>query len=242
MKSIAVIHAGAIGDLVQTLPALHGVRRRWPRATVTLIGRPERAALAILAGAADAAADLDGAGLWRLGHDPAAPLPRAIAGANLVIDFLGTVAEALARRTGGQAASGTLPQVVQLAPLPPPGWDRPASDWISEQMAQQLGIVIDGPPQIPVPLEAMAAARRLLQSRGIIDPFIAIHPGSGSVRKNWPIDRFAAVAARLRAAGRTVAWLVGPAEVERGTLQTRNLPDRQAGSEQIGRASCRERV
>ena len=40
---------------------------------------------------------------------------------------------------------------------------------------------------------------------------IAIAPGSGSARKNWPLDRFAAAADALRRDA-AVTWVLGPAE------------------------------
>ena len=51
-----------------------------------------------------------------------------------------------------------------------------------------------GPPKIPVP-----AARP--------DDFVAIHPFSGSPRKNWPLENFRAVAGHL---GSPVEWIAGP--------------------------------
>lgn len=41
-----------------------------------------------------------------------------------------------------------------------------------------------------------------------------IHPGSGSVRKNWPFGSFLDLGRALRRAGHRVLWVVGPAEVE----------------------------
>ncbi len=43
---------------------------------------------------------------------------------------------------------------------------------------------------------------------------VAIHPGSGSSRKNWALERFMEVARSLESAGEEVAWIVGPAEAE----------------------------
>ena len=39
-----------------------------------------------------------------------------------------------------------------------------------------------------------------------------IHPGSGSLEKNWPADRFAALSTRLATSGHRVVWIRGPAE------------------------------
>jgi hypothetical protein len=41
---------------------------------------------------------------------------------------------------------------------------------------------------------------------------VAIHPGSGSSRKNWPLTGFTEVARFLESEGEGIAWIVGPAE------------------------------
>jgi hypothetical protein len=41
-----------------------------------------------------------------------------------------------------------------------------------------------------------------------------IHSGSGSPRKNWPIERFAELARLLRGEGHRVLWIRGPAEAD----------------------------
>lgn len=232
MTRIVVIHAGAIGDLVQTLPALAAVRAARPGAAVTLIGRPERAVLARLAGAADACADLETAGLWRVAQGRAGGCPALalVAEADLVLDFLtrGALAAALPDALGrpregdsaAPAAGDARPQVVTLDPLPPEGWADTAAAWIGRQVGERLGIAVARhAPEIIVPEPAIAAARAHLAQRGLGEPVLAIHPGSGSVKKNWPAARFAAVAAQARAElGMSTLWLAGPAELERGTM------------------------
>jgi ADP-heptose:LPS heptosyltransferase len=216
MKRIVIIHGGGIGDLVQTLPALSAIRRAWPGATITLVGRPERIALAHLAGVADECVDLETCGLWRLGLS-GAPVPPALAGADLVIDFLTKDSPAKWQEWSG--ASGGPARAVSLDPLPPDAWADAASAWISRQVADGLRIAAaPARPEIRVTEADLEVARRTLASHGAGAPFVAIHPGSGSTRKNWPLDRFVAIARRLReAARRQVVWLAGPAELERGT-------------------------
>jgi ADP-heptose:LPS heptosyltransferase len=41
-----------------------------------------------------------------------------------------------------------------------------------------------------------------------------IHAGSGSPRKNWPIERFVELSHRLKTSGRRIAWVLGPAEAD----------------------------
>ncbi|KPA13657.1 glycosyl transferase family protein [Candidatus Magnetomorum sp. HK-1] len=45
-----------------------------------------------------------------------------------------------------------------------------------------------------------------------LESLAIIHPGSGSSFKNWPFDRFIALAKSLRKKGKTIKWLIGPAE------------------------------
>jgi heptosyltransferase-2 len=180
---------GAVGDLVQAMPALRAVRARWPDAHLTLIGRPERVVLARMAGLVDDCADFD-----------LSPSP---AGADLVLDFLSS---------GGGPA-----QAVRICPLPPAGWTGTAAEWVYRETAARLDLpAVSLEPELSVPAAAVDDARKALASGGISGRFVAIHAGSGSLRKNWPLDRFGVVAARLRTeAARQVTWLVGPAELDR---------------------------
>jgi ADP-heptose:LPS heptosyltransferase len=207
---IAIIHTGAIGDLVQTGPLLAAVRAKWPEARVTLVGRPERGRLLEMAGLVDATVDAETSGLWRLAGDGGAsgPLPRALAEADLVIDLLW--------RPGEKPWRG---RIASLEPLPPEDWTRSAAAWLLEQAAG-LELAAAAPePVLAVPDAVRESARRALAAKGIRRAFAAIHPGSGSTKKNWAMERFGEVARRLREkTGRSVAWLLGPAEVERGTV------------------------
>ena len=209
MHCIAIIHTGAIGDLLQAAPLLAAVRAKWPEAQVTLVGRPERGRLLEMAGLVDATADAETCGLWRLMRESKSPLPRPLAEADLVLDFLGVL---------GKAAGG-VSRTVRLAPIPPAAWTRSAAVWVLEQ-ASALALPAAAPePALPVPAAVRERAREALKAKGIRGAFAAIHPGSGSTKKNWPMERFGEVARRLREkADRHVAWLLGPAEVERGTV------------------------
>jgi ADP-heptose:LPS heptosyltransferase len=59
---------------------------------------------------------------------------------------------------------------------------------------------------------------------------VAIHPGSGSPRKNWALSGFIEVARRLESDGESVTWITGPAEEElplpsgARTWQAQDLP------------------
>ncbi len=76
---------------------------------------------------------------------------------------------------------------------------------------------------VPVPRWAVPAPWRQEARRGLAlagaeadRPYLLIHPGAGSPRKCWPLERFVALA-RLKAAppsARQCVFLVGPAELD----------------------------
>jgi ADP-heptose:LPS heptosyltransferase len=57
--------------------------------------------------------------------------------------------------------------------------------------------------------ECKSEADKLLDKIG---KFVAFHPGSGSERKNWPINKFEALAEKLREKGFRIVWIMGPAD------------------------------
>jgi ADP-heptose:LPS heptosyltransferase len=99
-----------------------------------------------------------------------------------------------------------IPRVIVRDPEPGEGH---ASPWLAEA-ARDLGAVADPlPPDLePTPEEREAA--RPFRSR-LPPRFLALHPGSGSTAKNWPADRFAALARGL-APSRPWLLVSGPAD------------------------------
>jgi ADP-heptose:LPS heptosyltransferase len=70
-----------------------------------------------------------------------------------------------------------------------------------------------GASRLDLPSDLQAAGRARLKKLGLPGPVIAIQPGSGSVKKNWPWPSFLALAAALQQTGLgRVLWIVGEAE------------------------------
>jgi heptosyltransferase III len=67
-----------------------------------------------------------------------------------------------------------------------------------------------------------AAVPRIDCERAVRGDFAVIHPFSGSPRKNWPLDRFREVAARLAL---PVRWCAGPEEALDNAVRFENLYD-----------------
>ncbi len=201
-RHIVVVHMGAVGDTVLALPLAGALRATWPGARLTWLAQPQRATLVRYAGLAEAVADLETDGLWRwsAGEPPPGAPPEPLASADLVVDLL----------SGGRLAEALAAEVVTVDPMPPEDWTESAATWLLEAAGRALPLAPVAPEPV-VPVAAPAAP--------VDGPFVAIHPGSGSPRKNWPRERFAELAHTLRVArGLRVLWLVGPAELERGLV------------------------
>ena len=215
MNSLAVIHTGGVGDLVQTFPVLSALGRKWPRAAVTLIGHGERAGLARAGGLADRVVAFETCGLHRLftADAGAADVPAPLREADLIVTFLARDAFA------ANLSRLTTARVVPARGLPAPGTcNGPAAQFVYDQVAAQLGL----PPREAVP--RLRLPENLPEAKCVAARFpdaaraVSIHPGSGSRKKNWPPARFADLAERLSDEGREAIWLLGPAEMECAAL------------------------
>jgi len=184
-----VVHAGGLGDFLLFCPALTQLAQD---GSVELLGRPERLELAVTAGLAEAAHDIDCASVR---FDTAFSYPD---------DRLRGFLSRFGRVIVWMKDDGTLRKAilscgvsdVQTFPgIPPDGWTRHASEYY----ADCLGFDAQTPFLLAMPGAGVP--------RDVI-----VHPGSGGTRKNWPTDRFEAVARSLEERGRRVTWCVGPAE------------------------------
>ena len=109
-------------------------------------------------------------------------------------------------------------QVVVTPSRPPPERQIHVARYLLETL-EPLGVEHDGPldlPPIRISTGGERQAREEILALGLEgQPFVAIHPGSGSPAKNWPAERFAEVVAVLeRDHGLPSLVLGGPADAE----------------------------
>jgi ADP-heptose:LPS heptosyltransferase len=103
--------------------------------------------------------------------------------------------------------------LLHASPHPPPGVHM--SDHLYRSLSP-LGVDGAAPPaEVEVAEESCIAvleflARHELRSSG----FVALHPSSGSLRKNWPKERFLDLARRLRRADQPFLWIEGESDRE----------------------------
>lgn len=197
MSVSLVYHGGALGDFLTTLPAMAAWRRLRPAAHLVLLGKPAFAELAP-PGLFDEVWDAESqrlAWLFGSGRSTEGTVPPALS-------LLGS---ALLFSSAGSALFGNLERlgvsgIVRQDPFP--AMPVPIIDY---HLSLFGGVSFSEKERTP--LVALGRA-----SPAVPPQTVAVHPGSGSARKNWPLARFVSLSRLLEGHGRRVTWITGPAE------------------------------
>lgn len=185
-----MVHTGGIGDFILTCTAIEQLSTTQ---SITLAGNPDRLALAVDAGIAERALSLDQIRFDSLFSEPHAIFCEAVSNFDQIIIWMSDDDKKIAT-----SLSSITDADIQVHPgLPPESWSRHASEWYLECLRLEA--------TIPFRLKLPPCDFKL---------DIVIHPGSGAVRKNWPIENFRKLADRLEAEEREISWCLGPAETE----------------------------
>jgi len=157
------------------------------------------------------------------------PVARALAEADAVVAF--TRSAPLVERLGERAR-----RLIVRDPTPP-ALGPHAADWLLQAVAPLVS-----PPTTPGALRFVTPVLAFTEQEsrdadartgGLPRGFLAVHPGSGSPAKNWPMTRFLEAARKLSGAS---PWLLvaGPAEetlvAPRGSILAREWPLRVLGA------------
>lgn len=202
---VLVIRGGAIGDFILTLPALRLLRETIAGCHLEVLGYPAIAELARTAGLADSIRSLEHRTMAPL-FAKTAPIDEALAehlrSFNLVVSFLYDP-DGLFRASLERVGVKTL---IECSPLV-----KPEGPHASRQLAQGL-------EKLAMFLEDEHLNRAHFQLPPANQPRIAIHVGSGSEKKNWPLENWLQVANSFP--NNEVIFITGEAEQERGIQPT----------------------
>jgi ADP-heptose:LPS heptosyltransferase len=190
---ILILHPGALGDVLQAVPALRGLR---VRGRLTFAGQPRLGRLLVALGVVDETRGFDGLGLEALFTD--APAPPAVAaflgGFTRVVSWFGSGDATYRARLAALAADP-----VVAPPVPDddtPVWRHLLATVPASTLAESLAVA----PIRPGGARPGSAA-------------LIVHPGSGGAWKRWPAERFAEVIAAVAARhALTVMVHQGPAD------------------------------
>ena len=213
-----ILRGGAIGDFVLTLPALQALRDRWPDAYIELIGYPHIANLALEAGIVDHVESLDRADAARLfSWRPTLSEEQAkhLRSFDLILSYLhdpdGVVSANL-------KAAG-VKQVLYGSPLVEKGHA------IDHFMKPLETLAIYGERPTPRLVLRSGWGKDWLTAHGLPGDVVAIHPGSGSPKKNWPGPKFLELAERLRESGQPFLMIFGEADTAITGWFREKMPD-----------------
>lgn len=217
--NILIIHQGALGDFILSLPAIAALRHGHSGSFIELWGYPDILRLVEWRFYADAIASINRAGISQLYSERAAA-PDGLIGRiktfDLAVLFGGELQETFAanlRRHGVR-------DVYRISTFPAEGGRTHVIDHQLSQLSDMGIPAAGGMPEIFPGPEDERYAQRFLEAHQIEpDTFtVAMHIGSGSRKKAWPPDRFAQLAQALVTRGIRLIVLTGPAdtELERG--------------------------
>jgi len=213
MPRILVIRGGAIGDFVLTLPAIRLLRESFPDATLDILGYKHIIALAEGRYYAHATRSIEYAslaGFFAPNSRLAPDLVAYFSEFQQIVSYLydpDLFFEENIRRCGVKHFLNASPMVEE---------EGHAAHQLARPL-ERLALFLEDPAASLFPDAAdHAAAARFFH--GITGPVAALHPGSGSDRKNWPLRHWQELGARLSARVPGVTLLLVGGEADENAL------------------------
>lgn len=202
---ILAIRGGAIGDFILTLPALRLLREAFPHCHLEVLGYRHIAALALHGGPAPGATYADAtrsieygplAGFFARNGNLSPELCEYFASFQQVVSWLfdpDDIFETNVKRTGVKN---------YLSAYTPITDENHASVQLARGL-ESMALFLDDPTAklIPTPESHQAAEAWLSSSASSVirhPSFTALHAGSGSPRKNWPLKKWHALAGEIK--------------------------------------------
>lgn len=206
---ILILHPGALGDIVLSLPAVQVLRDRFQDDRITLAANLDFSDVA--SNCADRLLSLSTLPLHRLygAADPPCEDVLLWRSFDRIVSWTGSVSELFAKRF-----QSLHPCVIVAAWKPDPGERRHVARLFVDSLRPWLLL----PPVMPVPEIRLSGLDRQRGSEWLHHhgwdgdrPLIALHPGAGSASKRWPLEKFMHLARHLTAQG-ALLIVEGPAE------------------------------
>lgn len=211
-----ILHQGALGDFIVALPTLGALRQNFPRARIAVMGFPRILELVEKRFYADEILSVDQKGMASFfvrGGELDPGLSQFFRTFDLIVAFgkdeKGAILSNLHRVSEGR--------VVHLNLFPP--WNEKIhmiDHLLRELRRYQFPVVVQNPKLYLTPTD-QGWGKSYCRRRGLTDEerarAILLHPGSGSKKKTWPVERFIELFHYLqRHVGSRVFVILGPAE------------------------------
>lgn len=228
MRTILVyVGLDATGDGVMKLPFVRALRAAFPQARITWLAGKGHTAYAdtlapLVAGLIDEC--LDDAGIGSRAAELIGPRPLPGRDFDLIIDTQRRVLTSLILRRIRHRRFLSAAANFLFSDFKPADRRKPKS------MAGQLAVLVElasGRPaeaSAPLPRDPAIEAR----ADALLPPgprYVGFAPGAGGRHKCWPLERFIALAAQVRAGGAVPVFILGPAESEWADTVRAALPE-----------------
>jgi heptosyltransferase-2 len=206
ITKILIWHQGALGDLLLAGPALAAISRHYSGARITALGYPERWSLLAKSLPLDEVWNSSEA-MWAplFGNEALPPgIRERLARFQLALVFSPRPQTALQDRIHRAG----IPLVHWLPSFPETG-----PDAVAALQARHLAAL--GLHYVPAPFQLVAGDSPVDEPIELPGPgpWLALAPGSGQARKNWPLSHYYEVSRTLAwQFSLKVVWLAGPAE------------------------------
>ncbi len=246
-----VIHPGAVGDCLLTLPLAQFLKQAMGLGGVDLMGRTDYVGFYPGRTCIDAVRSIDSVEMHRLfaradefyvgDHDP---LITTFMDYALIVSFLGTANSDFEANLTYTVHCHRSADVIILPLKPSEPSEQHVADYYCEEVTRQCALLPDWRHRparntmLVTPTTGdQARGHELLTQVGVISssPLVVLHPGSGGREKCWHVGNYLAIAEAMIQRGWAVAFVLGPAEQERlDRVQTEQLSERAPVIENLG--------
>ncbi|MCU0782848.1 MAG: glycosyltransferase family 9 protein [Verrucomicrobia bacterium] len=187
---ILVIRGGAIGDFILTLPAITALRKQFPKAHLEVLGYPHIVQLALAGGLVNRVQPIEArglAGFFARGGELAPDLVDYFSEFDLIVSYLFDP-DGIFQTNVGRCCHG---QFIAATHRPNEG-EKIHAGKVYLKPLERLTI-FDADPVPRINLAGTRSTASLTSQAETEDgdavervPTVALHPGSGSEKKNWP--------------------------------------------------------
>lgn len=216
LQTLLVAHVASLAQTTLALPALHSLRRHLPQTRITVVSSSAATELLKLAGCADEVLPLgrlrhaeflaplrfyrSTQSLRLLRH---APFEMAItlhagAEADLVLQMARPYARLERLNQAPRGVSALLDRATKALATPAVALTHLAHEYL--RRLEPLGVrPVEAAPRLPTDRAANERLEKLLAKHNVEfgELLIGLHPGAGQAGRRWPLERFAAIGARM---------------------------------------------
>lgn len=193
-----MIHQGALGDFILTLPAVIQLRKYYQ--PIDVLGHSQMGKLAAALNLVDSWFSANTREFASLYSDQADS--KIVARLN---KYEKIILFTISNQLDQSIRSVTAGDICQMPPKPPVHQRTHVSRFVLENVCYCGLITATDAEFDKIQLREYGVAKRDRHK-------ILLHPGAGSIRKRWPLDNFLRLASELNSAGLKTEFVLGPAE------------------------------